>query len=576
MATAIGTVIEGKYEILKQIGQGGMSIVYLAMDKHLNKQWAVKEIKKTANGKNEEVVVNSLITEANLMKRLDHPALPRIVDIIDNGQTIYIVMDYIEGESLDKVLREYGAQAEKDVVNWAIQICDALNYLHSQKPPIIYRDMKPANVMLKPEGNVKIIDFGIAREYKGTSLSDTVVLGTRGYASPEHYGTSETDPRSDIYTLGMTMHHLLTGIDPRTPGYVYAPVRQWNPELSEGVEEIINKCTQIDPINRYQNCDELMYDLQHPDQIGKGIRKKKKRRLVSFAVMAILAVVFAVLGTLFYFLMINENENNYEANIAIHTVESCFDAMEIDGMGGETSAYFTVIEIFEEQAEMSAEDYSKLNNYFNTNKSELQSQSDYADLLFELGEVTFYYYESGESDESGSASSLRARSIEANKFFSELLSLEESDSAVQSDSKFNLATSYYQIGKFYSDYVNNKAATKEPSEEDYQNMLDAIEACISEMDGYDDSNSDKQNILLNTYYAFANFINSYASAMANNNISQQDVEACLENIKDRASNIEVTIESNIQLKAEIIKACADYLEVVERAYQNAASARTDA
>ena len=132
MATAIGTVIDGKYEILKQIGKGGMSVVYLAMDTHLNKQWAVKEVQKTASGKNNEVIINSFLTEANLMKRLDHPALPRIVDIIDNGQTIYVVMDYIEGESLDKVLEEYGAQPENEVVNWSVQICDALNYLHSQ------------------------------------------------------------------------------------------------------------------------------------------------------------------------------------------------------------------------------------------------------------------------------------------------------------------------------------------------------------------------------------------------------------------------------------------------------------
>ena len=160
--TQIGAVIDGKYEILKEIGRGGMSIVYLAMDKRLNKQWAVKEIKRKGNGKNDEIVVNSLLAEANLMKRLDHPALPRIVDIIENGVTIYVVMDYIEGESLDKILNEYGAQPEELVVGWAKQLCDALGYLHSQKPPIIYRDMKPANVMLKPEGNIKIIDFGIA------------------------------------------------------------------------------------------------------------------------------------------------------------------------------------------------------------------------------------------------------------------------------------------------------------------------------------------------------------------------------------------------------------------------------
>lgn len=196
----IGSVIAGKYEILTEIGHGGMSVVYLAMDTHLNKQWAVKEIRKKGNGRNDEVIVNSLLAEANMMKRLDHPSLPRIVDIIDNGVTIFVVMDYIEGESLDKILAEYGAQPEELVVGWAKQLCDALSYLHSQKPPIIYRDMKPANVMLKPEGNIKIIDFGIAREYKEQNLADTTVLGTKGYAPPEQY-SGQTDARSDILII---------------------------------------------------------------------------------------------------------------------------------------------------------------------------------------------------------------------------------------------------------------------------------------------------------------------------------------------------------------------------------------
>ena len=123
--THVGTVIEGKYEILKEIGRGGMSVVYLANDTHLNRNWAVKEVRKKGNGKNDEIVVNSLLAEANMVKRLDHPALPRIVDIIDNGCTIYIVMDFIEGESLDKILNEYGAQPEDKVIEWAMQICDA-------------------------------------------------------------------------------------------------------------------------------------------------------------------------------------------------------------------------------------------------------------------------------------------------------------------------------------------------------------------------------------------------------------------------------------------------------------------
>ena len=163
--TEIGTVLEGKYEIVKEIGRGGMSVVYLAMDMRLRKNWAVKEIKKQGRDKNDEIAVNSLLTEANLMKRFNHPALPRIVDIIDNGTTIYVVMDYIEGQSLDVVLKEFGVQSEEDVIKWAKQICAALSYLHSQKTPVIYRDMKPSNLMLD-DGNIKIIDFGIAREYK--------------------------------------------------------------------------------------------------------------------------------------------------------------------------------------------------------------------------------------------------------------------------------------------------------------------------------------------------------------------------------------------------------------------------
>ena len=252
MAIERGSVIDGKYEILKQIGKGGMSVVYLAMDLRLNKQWAVKVIQRRGIGKNNETVLNKVPDDTELMKRLDHPAIPRIVDIIDkeDDPQIYIVMDYVEGESLDKVLEEWGAQSEEVVIDWAKQICDTLGYLHSQKPPIIYRDMKPANIMLKPEGNLKIIDFGISREYKEQNLADTTILGTKGYAPPEQFGSRQTDPRSDIYALGMTMHHLVTGVDPKKNDYV--PIRQWNPELSDGLEIIIDKCVQMDPNDRYQ------------------------------------------------------------------------------------------------------------------------------------------------------------------------------------------------------------------------------------------------------------------------------------------------------------------------------------
>lgn len=374
----IGSVIAGKYEILTEIGHGGMSVVYLAMDTHLNKQWAVKEIRKKGNGRNDEVIVNSLLAEANMMKRLDHPSLPRIVDIIDNGVTIFVVMDYIEGESLDKILAEYGAQPEELVVGWAKQLCDALSYLHSQKPPIIYRDMKPANVMLKPEGNIKIIDFGIAREYKEQNLADTTVLGTKGYAPPEQY-SGQTDARSDIFALGMTMHHLLTGIDPRT-GEAYAPVRMWNPEVSEGVEMIIDKCVQPAPENRYQNCQDLLYDLEHPELITRDYKKKQKIKLNSFVASIVLAIVCVISGVVCNRVSVNMNNGDYEVLVSTSTASSLDEKISnykkaIDIYPMRTDAYFKMIEAYEDEGKFGKNENDTFLAVYNAHKDEFDNTS---------------------------------------------------------------------------------------------------------------------------------------------------------------------------------------------------------
>ena len=156
----IGSIIDGKYKILNKIGQGGMSVVYLAMNERANKQWAIKEVRKDG-------VKSSAFTEYHRCDRQGGYVPDR------NG--------YIEGKALDYWLKKEGAQPQERVVEWAKQICDVFGYLHSRKPPIIYRDLKPANVMLKPDGQIMIIDFGTAREFKETSIEDTSCLGTQGY-----------------------------------------------------------------------------------------------------------------------------------------------------------------------------------------------------------------------------------------------------------------------------------------------------------------------------------------------------------------------------------------------------------
>ena len=259
----IGSVVDGKYKILNEIGHGGMSNVYLAINEKANKPWAVKEVRKSLN-RDFDLLRQSLIRETDLLKKLHHPNLPSIVDVIDSDENFLIVMDYIEGNTLETLLAEEGAQPQERVADWALQLCDVLDYLHTRRAPVIYRDLKPSNIMLKSDGSVVLIDFGTAREYKEQNTADTCCLGTNGYAAPEQFGgKGQTDARTDLYCLGTTLYHLVTGHNPSEPPYELYPITRWNPKLSTGLERIIQKCTQKNPSDRYQTVKELRYDLAH-------------------------------------------------------------------------------------------------------------------------------------------------------------------------------------------------------------------------------------------------------------------------------------------------------------------------
>lgn len=294
--TEVGTILDGKYEILKLIGRGGMSLVYLAIDNRLKKQWAIKEIR--SNGEEIQLLLKGLENEANILKKIDHPVIPRIVDILHENGIIYVVMDYIEGRTLAEILDEEGVQQQNLVIEWGRQLADALKYLHSMKPPIIYRDMKPSNIMLKPDGMIKLIDFGTAKEFKVDNLADTTALGTRGYAAPEQFGDSggrgkyNTDARTDIYSLGATLYHLVTGKSPSEAPYEIRPIREWNPNLSQGLEVIIRKCTESNPEKRFQSCTELIYALEHYEKLDQSYRREAGKKLLAFISVFCMTICF--------------------------------------------------------------------------------------------------------------------------------------------------------------------------------------------------------------------------------------------------------------------------------------------
>ena len=183
----LGSLIDGKYKVIAKVGKGGMSTVWLAMNIKTNKNWAIKEVRQTE--KNDVALVKqNLMTEIEILKKLQHENLPQIIDIFEKNDTYLIIMDYVEGRTLKAIIDEKGEQPQEDVVNWAIQLCSVLDYLHTRKPAIIYRDLKPGNIMLRPDGQIVLIDFGTAREYKTGQNEDTTSLGTKGYAAPEQYG----------------------------------------------------------------------------------------------------------------------------------------------------------------------------------------------------------------------------------------------------------------------------------------------------------------------------------------------------------------------------------------------------
>ena len=246
--------------LLQRIGRGGTAAVYLGVRLSDGLLVAVKEIES-------EKTEVSAMAELRMAQKFHHPALPHIYSAGQENGRIYIVMDYVEGIPLEKLLREKGAQPQETVLEWSRQLCRVLDYLHGFSPPVIYRDLKPSNMILQKNGRIKLVDFGTARVYDRSKRQDTQPLGTPGYAAPEQYRKDrQSDARTDIYCLGVTMYHMLTGHDPSRPPYKICGIREWNRELSPELERIVRKCTRKNPRWRYQSCRALLGDLEALDK----------------------------------------------------------------------------------------------------------------------------------------------------------------------------------------------------------------------------------------------------------------------------------------------------------------------
>jgi len=283
----IGYMLRGRYRILRVIGGGGMGAVYKSEDtKHAGAHVAVKEMRtdieaqsashapsdseeERAREKEERrQLLEAFRREALILSELNHHNLPRVTDFFTEGGRPYLVMELIPGESLEKKLDRLHGQPmdEAEALQYGIQVCEVLQFLHTQDPPIIFRDVKPANIMIMPNGQLKLIDFGIARTYKEGKRRDTMSMGTAAYAPFEQFGKGQTDARSDVYSLAATLYHLLTGRPP-TPATTPNNLRDFNPRLSQKTEQLIIRSMSRDMDVRPQTS--IMLETELRSCLGK-------------------------------------------------------------------------------------------------------------------------------------------------------------------------------------------------------------------------------------------------------------------------------------------------------------------
>lgn len=396
-----GDIVDGSWEVIKQIGQGGSGTVYLVRDIELNRLLALKEVpvRNTDKGKRQ---AKAVVAEVSLLKSLSHPSIPRILKMTHDEHSILIIMDYIEGYSLRSLIAKKNYIEEALIVKWGLALCDTLKYLHNRNPKVIYRDLKPHNVMLSNENHLFLMDFGISREVgPDFDYSKEDRVGTKGYAAPEMRAKHAWfDERSDIYALGRTLYFLATRNSPsleKLPNgqeLPILPIRQYDSSRSVGLEKIIEKATAYKPADRYQSVEEMIYDLKNIGKMSEGyIRKIKRRATTIYSLFGTLILGVFLLGSgALYSQMATTDAYNQAISKGktSQDLESLVSASKI--MPSEVEPYLEMIKIYRSNGHFTSEDEFQLLSALQSNLPSLKGKEGAGDLLYQVGQLYWFYY----------------------------------------------------------------------------------------------------------------------------------------------------------------------------------------
>jgi len=534
MARIGNEIIDSKYEILKLLNTGGMnSAIYLALDKKLNRQWAIKKVRKSSSQ-----TTSMLMAEASIMKNLDHPMLPRIVGIEEDPKFFYIIMDFVQGENLKTVVASSGPQAQDTVVSWGVKLCDVLTYLHGKG--IVYRDMKPANIMLSPDGNIKLIDFGIAREYKENASEDTTALGTEGYAAPEQYeGKGQTDARTDVYGMGITLFQLLTGVNPSSYQENIFSIRLQNPNLSSGLDKIILKCTNKDPKKRYQSTEELKKALLNYRKLDDKFLKKQKKVIKKFfTLLGLSTLCFVIAGGSFIASYFQKN-NRYSALLSgVPSKANIIKA--IDVKPSETAGYVALLNYYGKEIDQN--ELSEFSHIYGEHREDI---TEIEDVSMIAGEKILGSY---------SEKSIRAKLVAGEPYFN------------AASKKYSSAKIYVSMAEFYRAYImqDDSAIVKEPSKKDYEKLLRGMSDILKENEKLD--SDDKHSIMLASDQLILGLLSENADSMREQKISKSDLTSIVSGVEKNLDSINTRVKVLKEKKEAVKASIVTAKEKIELAY----------
>ncbi|MBR0396637.1 MAG: serine/threonine protein kinase [Eubacterium sp.] len=627
-----GSIAGKRYQIIREIGSGGMSVVYLARDLTLKQEWAVKVVRKGVTPQ-EIWKERQLLSEAMLMKRLDHPGFPRIVDLFEENECTCIVMDYIEGETLDVILNRDGPCTERQVTAWARQLCDILIYLHTMERPVFYCDLKPSNIICARTGRLYLIDFGIAAQEKmeggihgfaasrkvdggtpgcaasgkvdggtpgcaasgkvdggtpGCAASGKVDGGTPGFAAPEQLRNGICDARTDIYSLGMTIYTLLTGLDPRSPAFhkmnreEVLQFPQSDVYCSAGIQEIVRRCTCRNPKERYRNGRELMRDLLQPVRPAALKRRRDMRRRILSAAVIISVLLLSAAAIFQRAVREFTEEEIYAAKLdpaatqgAEEKERSYLEA--IDLQPDSSDGFLRLLGLYETEMDFKDRESRQLLLQFHQCRTALSADPDmWNEILCRIGKLYFFRFQGGDG-------SVRERILRAEPFFAEWNPENEKEKEKETDSAAGTnqnedaessgsnavpvsdAECLREICSFYKGYVSASTNMEEPGQDTLRSMLQAVSSLLVVLDHYHEE--DRTAVQLTILREMAEILNVWRYAFFAAGVEEQEMLELMNQIINKVDAAETLRADLLEEKQKLEVDCEVFTEQIRLTWE---------